>query len=187
MILAAATVLLVAGLLYRESQLTKSRASGKSESAPAAASSDQADHGAKEGAPSSEPIAENPTEASPTAARFHTMPDGSPVPALSSDAPDKVKLGIVLVRYQGSQGASDSTRSRESALMLANEINDLAKKDFNEAIKKGDRGSSENIGWIKQRILERSVEHAVFSLEKGQVSESPIDTPRGFWIVKRLR
>jgi hypothetical protein len=138
-------------------------------------------------APPDESASARQTDLSPTASRFHTLPDGSPVPALPPDAPEKVKLGVVLVRYQGTQGSSDSTRSRESALALANEITDLAKKDFNEAIKRGDRGSSDNVGWIKQRILERSVEHSVFSLEKGQISDAPIDTPRGFWIVKRLK
>jgi len=34
-------------------------------------------------------------------------------------------------------------------------------------------------------VLEPSVEYAVFRLKKGEVSDVPIDTPRGFWVVKR--
>lgn len=119
--------------------------------------------------------------------QFHLMPDGSPVPPLPTSAPNKVKLGVVLFKYKGSQGASDSTRSRESAQALAKEAVEIAKKDFEAAVKKGDRGSAANIGWMKQRILERSVEYAVFSLAQGDVSPEPVDTPRGYWVVKRLR
>jgi hypothetical protein len=123
----------------------------------------------------------------PGSGKFHLMPDGSPVPGLPTSAPEKVKLGIALFKYEGSQGASDSTRSREAAQALAKEALEIAKSDFAAAVKKGDRGSNENIGWIQQRILERSVEYAVFSLDKGDVAPEPVDTPRGFWVVKRIR
>ncbi len=122
-----------------------------------------------------------------SASRFHTMPDGSPVPPLSSSAPERVKLGVALFRYKGAQGSSDSTRSKDAARALAEEAAKLAKDDFAAAVKKGDHGSSENIGWLKQRILERAVEYSVFSLDKGAVSSTPIDTPKGFWVAKRLR
>lgn len=121
------------------------------------------------------------------AGKFHLMPDGTPVPGLPTSAPERVKLGVVIFRYKGAQGASDSDRSREAALALAKEATELAKNDFAAAIKKGDRGSSDNIGWIPQRILERAVEYQVFSLETGAISAEPIDTPRGFWVAKRIR
>lgn len=129
----------------------------------------------------------DPAEPSSTSARFHMMPDGSPVPALSPSTPERIKLGVAIFRYKGTQGSSDSTRSREAALALAEEAAKLAQDDFANAVKKGDRGSSENIGWMDQRVLERAVEYAVFSLEKGEISKAPIDTPRGFWVAKRLR
>ena len=34
-------------------------------------------------------------------------------------------------------------------------------------------------------MLELGVEYALFTLAPGQVSE-PVDTPRGFWIMKRI-
>ena len=182
--------LVVAGLVYRDSQVRKAneRAAVQKKDAAFAAATVAKD----EETPSDVDVptldTPSPSGAPPAgAARFHSMPDGSPVPALSDDAPKRVKLGVVLFRYQGAQGSSDDTRSRESALSLAQEAAKLAQTDFAAAVKKGDRGSSENIGWIGQRILERSVEHSVFSLETGKVSSAPIDTPRGFWVAKRLR
>jgi hypothetical protein len=121
------------------------------------------------------------------ASSFHLMPDGSSVPALKDSAPDRVKLGVVLFRYKGAQGASESTRSKTQAVALAKKAIETAKDDFAAAVRQGDRGSSENIGWIGQRILERSVEYTVFSLDKGKISPEPVDTPRGIWVVKRLR
>lgn len=186
---AAVVVLAVAGLAYRDSQQKEARERAM---ARAAAETQNAETESAEPEPSEEsekaqlevPL---PSPSRPAAARFHTMPDGSPVPALPSSAPDRVKLGVALFRYQGAQGASDSTRSRESALQLAQDAAKLASSDFEAAVEKGDRGSHENVGWIQQRILERSVEYAVFTLEKGQTTSKPIDTPRGFWVVKRLR
>jgi hypothetical protein len=35
-------------------------------------------------------------------------------------------------------------------------------------------------------MLEPYIEYILFSLPKGAVCSEPIDTPRGYWIVKRL-
>src|SRR5690606_27368705 len=129
-LLAVITVVVVAGLLYRESQLKESRESAKGEIGKTSIPSEPADEGATQDASPDETGASKQIEPSPIASRFHTMPDGTPVPALASDATEKIELGVVLLRYQGTQGSSDSTRSRESALALANEITEVAKKDF---------------------------------------------------------
>jgi parvulin-like peptidyl-prolyl isomerase len=52
-------------------------------------------------------------------------------------------------------------------------------------VKAGDSGSSEDIGRIPRGVLEHPTEVAVFSLSAGEISE-PLETPRGYWIVKRL-
>ena len=52
-------------------------------------------------------------------------------------------------------------------------------------MKAGDSGSSEDIGRIPRGVLEKSTELAVFSLAAGDVSE-PLETLRGYWVVKRL-
>ena len=116
---------------------------------------------------------------------FDFMPDGRPVPPLPGNAPNRVKLGVALFRYQGVQGAGTTTRSRAEAQALAEKA--VALPTFKEAIAAGDPGSSINVGWISRGVLERSVEYAVFSLDKGETAQSPIDTPRGFWVVQRVR
>ena len=119
--------------------------------------------------------------------RLWRLPDGSAVPPLPQSAPQRVKLGVALFAYQGAEGASQSQAPREQALQNAKKAARVAADDFVQAVKMGDKGSSENIGWIRRSVLESAVQHAVFSLKKGETSPAPVDTPRGFWVVKRLR
>lgn len=100
------------------------------------------------------------------------------------DAPKSVRFGVVLVQYAGAQGAPEDARSKDDARTIADELATLAKDDFDEAVKKGDKGSVVDAGRMFRRILEPEVEYALFSLEEGEVS-GVVDTPRGFWIVKR--
>lgn len=113
------------------------------------------------------------------------MPDGGKLPELT-DAPKSVHFGVVLIQFKGAQGAKADARSYEDAKALANEIAPLAKEDFAAAVKKGDPGSTENAGRMFRNILEPAPEAALFSLAKGEVSD-PVDTPRGIWIVKRVK
>lgn len=188
---AAVVALVVAGLAFRDGKLQKQREREAAAAQEAEAQeSDQAEDSDDGDDVSIPALSATPAPSPgpvPSTAQFHTMPDGTPVPALSPSAPDRIKLGVVLFRYKGAQGSSESTRSREAAAALAREATKVAQEDFAAAVKKGDHGSHENIGWMKQRVLERAVEYAVFSLEKGEVSKAPIDTPRGFWVAKRLR
>lgn len=184
---AAVVVLGVLGLAYRDGKQQKAEDRKVSEPAFSVTQGSPED---VEAEPPGEPPLPAETglpEPSASSTLFHMMPDGSPVPALSPSTPERIKLGIAIFRYKGTQGSSDSTRSRDAALALAQEAVKTGQEDFANAVKKGDRGSSDNIGWIDQRILERAVEYAVFSLEKGEISSEPIDTPRGFWVAKRLR
>ena len=119
--------------------------------------------------------------------RFQLLADGSQVPPLAADAPDRVKLGVILFRYDGAEAPPKSERSKSEALKLARAAITPAQGDFAQAVKLGDRGSDENIGWIDQGILEPAVQYAIFSLEKGAVSSEPIDTPRGYWVARRVR
>ena len=127
-----------------------------------------------------------PEEMSVASRRFQTMADGSPVPALPADAPSRIKIGVALFRYQGAEAPPKSSRSKDEANRLAKQAAQAAKSDFAAAVKLGDRGSSENIGWLSRGILEPAVEFAVFSLKKDEVSQEPIDTPRGYWVVRRI-
>jgi hypothetical protein len=111
--------------------------------------------------------------------------DGGDVPELVTDAPKSVIFGVVLVQYAGAQGAPPGTRSREQARALAGTLRELAKEDFGAAVDKGDPGSTKNAGRMFRGVLEPAPEFVLFSLDEDEVSE-PVDTPRGFWIVKRV-
>lgn len=105
--------------------------------------------------------------------------------AMPTGAPRTVRLGVVLVQYAGAEGAPSSARAKPDALKHAMELAERAKGDWKAAIKAGDSGSSEDIGRIPRGVLDRTTELAVFSLDKDALSE-PLDTPRGYWVVKRI-
>ncbi|MFO0552917.1 MAG: hypothetical protein U0271_31305 [Polyangiaceae bacterium] len=114
-----------------------------------------------------------------------TLPDGTPVPALAATAPKQVSFGVVLVQYAGAQGATRGARSRDDALKLASEITTAARENFAQAAIRGDV-YIENAGSIQRDVLERLPEYVLFSLAVGDVSE-PVDSPKGFYIFKRLQ
>lgn len=100
-------------------------------------------------------------------------------------APRQVGFAVVLFTYRGAQFAPADARSKDEALALAKSVIETAKTDFAAAVKKGDRGSTTDAGRIPRRVLEPSVEYALFTLDKGAVAPEPVDTPRGYWVVKR--
>lgn len=119
------------------------------------------------------------------AAAFDTLPDGRQVPELPATAPKAVSFGVVLVTYQGAQGAPSDARTKPQAQARAQALLAEAKRDFAAAVGQGDRGSSSNLGRMERGILEPAVEYLLFTLQKGSIHPDPIDTPRGFWIVRR--
>ena len=149
--------------------------------APAAASAPS-----KEAAPT--PTAASVIPARPaTNTKFDKLDDGNAVPALAEDAPQQVKLGVALFAYDGAQGVPPGSRSRDAALELARAALQAGTAEFAKALEKADRGSRDDVGWVRRGILEKRVEYEVFRLEKGTLASEPIDTPRGFWVVRRLQ
>jgi hypothetical protein len=116
---------------------------------------------------------------------FDTFPDGGKVPELPASAPAKIGFGAVIFGYQGAQGAPRDARSKEEARKKAAETIELAQKDFAAAVAKGDRGSTTDAGRLPRGVIEPPIEYFLFSLEKGKVHPEPIDTPRGYWVVRR--
>ena len=108
--------------------------------------------------------------------------DAAPLP---TGGPRTVKVGVVLVSWQGAENAGTNTRPKADAATKAQELASLAKTDFRRAVTQGDPGSAEDIGRIPRGTLDPRTEAVLFTLPSGEVSE-PIETPRGFWIVKRL-
>ena len=110
---------------------------------------------------------------------------GSPVHSLPAGAPRTIRFGVVLVKYRGAQMAGDIDRPRADALAIARAVAELAKKDFREAVKHGDPGSMVDAGRVARGILEPALENELFLLPPGGVT-GPLDTPRGYWIARRL-
>jgi len=116
---------------------------------------------------------------------FETFPDGGRVPELPNSAPQEVSFGVVQFAYQGSQFAGSESRTKDQARQKAEEALELAKHDFAAAVSKGDRGSTTDAGRIPRGVLEPPIEYVLFMLDKRTLNPTVIDTPRGFWIVRR--
>jgi PPIC-type peptidyl-prolyl cis-trans isomerase-like protein len=131
-----------------------------------------------------EPVAVDPQLAGGSDAGTRLL-TGEPAPALAAEAPKSIVFGVILVTYKGAQGAPANARSRDAALELAKQLATDAKQDFKATVAKGDKGSMENAGRMPRGMLEPAPEFVLFSLPKDGVSD-PVDTPRGFWIVRRI-
>jgi hypothetical protein len=116
---------------------------------------------------------------------FETFPDGGKVPELPASAPARIGFGAVIFAYQGAQGAPHDARTKEEAKKKAAETIELAQKDFAAAVVKGDKGSTTDAGRLPRGVIEPPIEYVLFMLEKGKVHPEPIDTPRGYWVVRR--
>jgi parvulin-like peptidyl-prolyl isomerase len=69
--------------------------------------------------------------------------------------------------------------------LLAEKLVVTAAQDFHAAVQQGDPGSADDVGTVKLGILEPAAEYVLFSLSPSGIG-GPVDTPRGYWIVKRL-
>jgi parvulin-like peptidyl-prolyl isomerase len=96
-----------------------------------------------------------------------------------------VGFGVILFGYQGAQLADKNAPTKAFALQRATEALKEARRDFEGAVKRGDRGSTADAGQIQRGILEPALEYALFTLPVGTVHRVPIDTPRGYWLVRR--
>jgi hypothetical protein len=116
---------------------------------------------------------------------FIMQSDAEPAAELPTGSPKMVRFGVILVQYRGAQAAPPTSRSKDDALVLARSLAEAARTDFRAQVSKGDPGSMEDAGRIPRGVLEPAAEYALFTLGAGGVSD-PVDTPRGYWIVKRL-
>lgn len=114
-----------------------------------------------------------------------TLPSLAIDASLPSTNARSVKVGLVFLTFAGAEGAPAGSRPKAQAKELADGLLSMARGDFHQAVGKGDSGSADDIGRIPRGVLDPAVEAAVFSLNKDDVSEV-VETPRGYWIVKRL-
>lgn len=117
---------------------------------------------------------------------FDILPDGRKTPPLPDSAPQQVSFGVVQFAYTGAQFAPPNARTKEQAKQKAVAAIEEAKRDFSAAVAKGDPGSAADKGRVPRGILEPAPEYVLFTLPKGEVSSEPVDTPRGYWIVRRI-
>lgn len=174
----------VALILTRQSRVRASRATLPSASASASAaprSSVAAPVGSFE---SQVETALTPDDGSSEG--FDRLPDGGKAPPLPDSAPQRVGFGVVQFSYDGAQFAAKGSRTKEEARQKAVSVIELAQKDFSAAVSKGDQGSRADAGHIPRGMLEPALEFLLFTLPKGSVYAEPIDTPRGYWIVRRI-
>ncbi|MEP7051189.1 MAG: hypothetical protein ABJB12_12595 [Pseudomonadota bacterium] len=170
------------GLIFATHDAPKKREPMPAKTAPSASAS------ARPVASTSLPVPDAGVEDAGTVAfteGFETFPDGGKVPDLPDSAPQELSFGVIQFAYQGAQFAGAEARPKDAARARANEILELAKHDFVAAVAKGDRGSTSDAGRIPRGVLEPPVEYVLFLLNKGTVNPAVIDTPRGFWIVRR--
>jgi hypothetical protein len=117
---------------------------------------------------------------------FDILPDGRKAPSLPDSAPQEVTFGVIVFGYQGAQFAAPSARTKEQAKQKALAALAEAKHDFSAAVAKGDHGSTSNAGRMPRGMLEGAAEYVLFTLAKGEVASEPVDTPRGYWVVRRI-
>jgi len=129
------------------------------------------------------------SEAAPKQPDAREIPSGPDArqPLLPPTAPNDVVFGAILITFEGVQGAPNKARTKAAALELAKRLLPVAQGNFEDATKQGDPGSTANAGSIRRGILEPTVEYALFTLDKGSVYPEPIETPRGYWIMRRIR
>lgn len=126
-----------------------------------------------------------PQDAPRDAGAFDLLPNGKPAPPLPPTAPKSVGFGAILFAYKGAEAAPASAPSKQEAYKRAKDLIGLARKNFDDAVKHGDAGSTADAGHIPQGVLEPALEYVLFTLPKGSVYDKPVDTPRGYWIVRR--
>jgi hypothetical protein len=123
----------------------------------------------------------------PSESELERVLQGGVVPPLPNSAPESVDIAVILFTHQDAQFASKRARDKSDALRLAKEVLPEARENFAEAVKKGDPGSTNDAGSVPRGVLEPALQYLVYTLEKDQVFPEPVDTPRGYWIVKRTR
>lgn len=116
-------------------------------------------------------------------------PEGSAKPGrpLPDGAPTSVQVGVVQFSYRGAERAPAGAPSKSIALERARAALTTALTDFPAAVKLGDPGSGADLGRLPRGVLEPDLEYAIFTLEVGAIYPEPLDTPRGYWLVRRNR
>ncbi len=104
---------------------------------------------------------------------------------LPADAPESVTFGVLQFAYRGAQFALESAPTRAEAKIRASSAAKVAQTDFEAARKLADPESSDDFGQMPRGVLEPAIERILFTMTPGSVHPEPVDTPRGFWVIRR--
>jgi len=115
------------------------------------------------------------------------LPDGGSIPPLPAGSPQNVSMGVIQFVYRGAELAPSSAPSRTEAYERATRVLELAKTDFAAAARQGDPGSATDLGEVPRGVLEPLAEYVLFTMKPNTTYDMVLDTPRGFWIVRRNR
>jgi len=115
------------------------------------------------------------------------LPDGGSIPTLPPGAPQSVSMGVIQFAYRGAELAPANAPSRTEAYEHATRVLELAKTDFTAAVRQGDPGSAMDLGEVPRGVLEPLPEYVLFTMKPNSTYDLVLDTPRGFWIVRRNR
>jgi len=127
-----------------------------------------------------------PSEELGSAQGYDLLFDGRRAPALPESAPQSAAFGVVVFSYAGAEFAPAGARTRDQARDKARAVIEEAKRDFSSAVAHGDHGSTANAGRVPRGVLETAAEYVLFTLGKGEVAPEPVDTPRGYWVLRRI-
>jgi hypothetical protein len=175
------TFLALLGLIVGLSRLAKNQRTAQTGAASAALTAplpETAD---------SAPVAPHETASAESSAAPSAPDSQGTARALPANAPNDVVFGAILLTFEGAQGAPSKARTKAAASQAAQRIMATAQTSFEDAVKMGDPGSMANAGSMRRGILEPNVEYALFTLEKGALYPEPIETPRGYWIMRRIK
>lgn len=137
-------------------------------------------------APAIDPAELAPSEELGSTQGYDVLFDGRKAPPLGDAAPQSVVFGVVVVTYAGAEFAPVGARTKDQARDKARAVIEEAKRDFSAAVSHGDHGSTANAGRVPRGVLETAAEYVLFTLGKGEVAPEPVDTPRGYWVLRRV-
>jgi hypothetical protein len=183
---ALAVVLVGFAVIVTRAQRSRPPEPAAPASAPASASASTAPVAPPASASAAEPGDAAPLSDEFASVGFDILPDGRKAPPLPDSAPQTVSFGVIQFAYQGAQLAPPAARSKEQAKQRATQAIVEAKKDFSAAAAKGDPGSAADKGRIPRGMLEPAAEYLLFTLPKGEIYPEPVDTPRGYWVIRRI-
>ncbi len=126
-------------------------------------------------------------ETRPDGQSLDILPDGGSIPPLPAGVPQSVSMGVIQFAYRGAELAPANAPSRTEAYERATRVLEVAKTDFAAAVRQGDPASAMDLGEVPRGVLEPLPEYVLFTLKPNSTYDMVLDTPRGFWIVRRNR